>query len=137
LNDNTVLSQCLSLLPTEELACPLLNYDNTKLTDEALVKIFIIAQLEKWESYKVFDIKIDAYQDLLENVNLKKVSGSQLSRRINKLDTTVLQNLFINVVNQLERCTSHYKGLTRSEEHTSELQSRENLVCRLLLEKKK
>src|SRR5690606_40362500 len=27
-------------------------------------------------------------------------------------------------------------GLGRSEEHTSELQSRENLVCRLLLEKK-
>src|SRR5690606_41856141 len=29
------------------------------------------------------------------------------------------------------------RGLGRSEEHTSELQSRENLVCRLLLEKKK
>src|SRR5690606_39463361 len=28
-------------------------------------------------------------------------------------------------------------GTARSEEHTSELQSRENLVCRLLLEKKK
>src|SRR5207302_4377476 len=28
-------------------------------------------------------------------------------------------------------------GGSRSEEHTSELQSRENLVCRLLLEKKK
>src|SRR5690606_4520920 len=28
------------------------------------------------------------------------------------------------------------EGKTRSEEHTSELQSRENLVCRLLLEKK-
>src|SRR5690606_40816261 len=28
-------------------------------------------------------------------------------------------------------------GKRRSEEHTSELQSRENLVCRLLLEKKK
>src|SRR5690606_41693177 len=28
-------------------------------------------------------------------------------------------------------------GRARSEEHTSELQSRENLVCRLLLEKKK
>src|SRR5436309_10477025 len=27
--------------------------------------------------------------------------------------------------------------IERSEEHTSELQSRENLVCRLLLEKKK
>src|SRR3712207_6859883 len=29
------------------------------------------------------------------------------------------------------------KGLERSEEHTSELQSRQYLVCRLLLEKKK
>src|SRR5688572_32296432 len=28
-------------------------------------------------------------------------------------------------------------GLDRSEEHTSELQSQSNLVCRLLLEKKK
>src|SRR5690606_41675259 len=28
-------------------------------------------------------------------------------------------------------------SVVRSEEHTSELQSRENLVCRLLLEKKK
>src|SRR5690606_41912972 len=32
------------------------------------------------------------------------------------------------------RAANHYP---RSEEHTSELQSRENLVCRLLLEKKK
>src|SRR2546430_12248902 len=29
------------------------------------------------------------------------------------------------------------RGNTRSEEHTSELQSQSNLVCRLLLEKKK
>src|SRR3712207_7231076 len=29
------------------------------------------------------------------------------------------------------------EGLSRSEEHTSELQSRQYLVCRLLLEKKK
>src|SRR5690606_41334493 len=32
---------------------------------------------------------------------------------------------------------SFVAGYKRSEEHTSELQSRENLVCRLLLEKKK
>src|SRR5699024_11815877 len=30
-----------------------------------------------------------------------------------------------------------FRGNTRSEEHTSELQSRFDLVCRLLLEKKK
>src|SRR5690606_40926900 len=32
---------------------------------------------------------------------------------------------------------AQHLGIKRSEEHTSELQSRENLVCRLLLEKKK
>src|SRR5690349_23840858 len=31
----------------------------------------------------------------------------------------------------------HREARTRSEEHTSELQSRRDLVCRLLLEKKK
>src|SRR5690606_41126122 len=46
-----------------------------------------------------------------------------------------------------DRCTTHTASsringvetseTQRSEEHTSELQSRENLVCRLLLEKKK
>src|SRR5436309_11308659 len=35
------------------------------------------------------------------------------------------------------RKTSFCWHYMRSEEHTSELQSRENLVCRLLLEKKK
>src|SRR5690606_42079412 len=38
-------------------------------------------------------------------------------------------------------CSAHSRDFSavfnRSEEHTSELQSRENLVCRLLLEKKK
>src|SRR2546427_5943765 len=33
--------------------------------------------------------------------------------------------------------TEHPQGQGRSEEHTSELQSQSNLVCRLLLEKKK
>src|SRR5438093_8807585 len=35
------------------------------------------------------------------------------------------------------RTTCEFRELVRSEEHTSELQSLTNLVCRLLLEKKK
>src|SRR5699024_12412557 len=38
---------------------------------------------------------------------------------------------------QVIRSRSYQTGLMRSEEHTSELQSRFDLVCRLLLEKKK
>src|SRR2546430_7461807 len=37
----------------------------------------------------------------------------------------------------LSKQMGFYKDLLRSEEHTSELQSQSNLVCRLLLEKKK
>src|SRR5690606_39737357 len=37
----------------------------------------------------------------------------------------------------LVRSVTRVDAALRSEEHTSELQSRENLVCRLLLEKKK
>src|SRR2546427_6632425 len=35
------------------------------------------------------------------------------------------------------RCLASRRQHSRSEEHTSELQSQSNLVCRLLLEKKK
>src|SRR5436309_10973280 len=38
---------------------------------------------------------------------------------------------------QVKEFAEHKEADFRSEEHTSELQSRENLVCRLLLEKKK
>src|SRR5690606_40832497 len=44
---------------------------------------------------------------------------------------------YIIVRLQQEGSSQLDRFVTRSEEHTSELQSRENLVCRLLLEKKK
>src|SRR5690606_41314739 len=49
-----------------------------------------------------------------------------------KLTFDRLSSVFISNTNHEENQPIH-----RSEEHTSELQSRENLVCRLLLEKKK
>src|SRR2546426_4029056 len=43
-----------------------------------------------------------------------------------------------DVVTRRNRCNAaSFQGARRSEEHTSELQSPCNLVCRLLLEKKK
>src|SRR5690606_42154283 len=45
-----------------------------------------------------------------------------------------LTSVITLVTRLLRRPVEH---IERSEEHTSELQSRENLVCRLLLEKKK
>src|SRR5690606_40531049 len=59
-------------------------------------------------------------------------------RRLTALDR--LDRGLLDVVGRIEIrfARSEADDVTaRSEEHTSELQSRENLVCRLLLEKKK
>src|SRR2546427_6862223 len=45
--------------------------------------------------------------------------------------------LALHHARQMQEVSRATAGETRSEEHTSELQSQSNLVCRLLLEKKK
>src|SRR5690606_41178981 len=52
--------------------------------------------------------------------------------------TTLFRSAFLRwFCNRYNPWRSADRPSSRSEEHTSELQSRENLVCRLLLEKKK
>src|SRR3712207_8940671 len=75
-----------------------------------------------------------------EYSNLGKISIDKLN-----LDPAVLTpNCFIRMNCDKDFSTGRYANgkvrkiiLGRSEEHTSELQSRQYLVCRLLLEKKK
>src|SRR5699024_3514178 len=43
----------------------------------------------------------------------------------------------VGAIGPVALCSNHSDHVPRSEEHTSELQSRFDLVCRLLLEKKK
>src|SRR5260370_11060321 len=60
-------------------------------------------------------------------------------KEITKLSDGTLQEVFKPVGGQpvKTQMAEVERVLTRSEEHTSELQSHLNLVCRLLLEKKK
>src|SRR2546429_1223427 len=85
----------------------------------------------------------------LKPANLQLIAGAHVAV-VNLLDPEVthfhasrhLQNSFLKTYT-LEWSVSAMlmeavrERLTRSEEHTSELQSRLHLVCRLLLEKKK
>src|SRR2546422_1138384 len=50
---------------------------------------------------------------------------------------STLADRLIELTGTLDKRLMHEQVLDRSEEHTSELQSRLHLVCRLLLEKKK
>src|SRR3712207_7976520 len=56
-----------------------------------------------------------------------------------KLVAVGLASNAVGTINDVPRVVemAHAAGALRSEEHTSELQSRQYLVCRLLLEKKK
>src|SRR5258708_27755168 len=51
--------------------------------------------------------------------------------------TTLFRSHFLLVLDDDHRCAGPGRRHLRSEEHTSELQSPDHLVCRLLLEKKK
>src|SRR2546426_3324701 len=53
------------------------------------------------------------------------------------VETSDVPRLPITSLEMMERASGCSPGRGRSEEHTSELQSPCNLVCRLLLEKKK
>src|SRR5690606_41559591 len=55
---------------------------------------------------------------------------------INNLKWTIIENRIVTANNLEVKYDEVVDLAKRSEEHTSELQSRENLVCRLLLEKK-
>src|SRR2546430_11837585 len=66
----------------------------------------------------------------------------EVVERLGTIDSTsldlvgkIVRNLGKHFDNKV-RPTYHRSGGVRSEEHTSELQSQSNLVCRLLLEKK-
>src|SRR5688572_31558715 len=56
----------------------------------------------------------------------------RLSRAARLSDEALMQALLLEILTE----ELPPKSLRRSEEHTSELQSQSNLVCRLLLEKK-
>src|SRR5690625_6437300 len=63
--------------------------------------------------------------------------GSRDPYRIWLAEIMLQQTQVSTVMGYYERFLQRFPDLNRSEEHTSELQSRGHLVCRLLLEKKK
>src|SRR3712207_7619087 len=75
--------------------------------------------LRKLETQSIEVLRVDLLITELRNLLFKKY-GCTVNARSDASDS------FLSVINGI-----------RSEEHTSELQSRQYLVCRLLLEKKK
>src|SRR5436309_5023039 len=94
---------------------------------------FILNQQARFEANQA---KFEANQAKFE-ANFAKADQRFLKaeKRLDRVERVVAQlaSASLRFRNEIRRSQIE----TRSEEHTSELQSRENLVCRLLLEKKK
>src|SRR3712207_7776700 len=66
-----------------------------------------------------------------------RLPGVQVDRRLHRQGQLVVVPQRLPEVGQQDEPVGAGRVELRSEEHTSELQSRQYLVCRLLLEKKK
>src|SRR5690606_39437471 len=71
-------------------------------------------------------------KNMIELLSQMQTVGNKLGNHPTA-DALFLEKEMTGLMNSNDFPTQNF----RSEEHTSELQSRENLVCRLLLEKKK
>jgi hypothetical protein len=110
-NQNLVFRQYLSNLPTNILACPLTNYDAKKLTDFSVVKIFIMANLCKWDSLREIDTGIRSKKDFRKEIGIESISHSQISRRLIDLNTADLSDLLSRLAEQYWTLKGNAKGI--------------------------
>src|SRR5690606_41727625 len=90
--------------------------------------LFPYTTLFRSKEFRGYDNEIDLTAMENSEETLKEYRDSTL--------TAMEQNTYVKIDSIGEKYNMD-RNIRRSEEHTSELQSRENLVCRLLLEKKK
>src|SRR3712207_7007767 len=83
----------------------------------------------------IFQIEL---QPLLQHLRRHQVGAIDDGPRVPVREVVVAERRDRDAeVRRVDPVAEHALGDPRSEEHTSELQSRQYLVCRLLLEKKK
>src|SRR5688572_31639589 len=83
-------------------------------------------------AFSFFTLGVDRFPNVdLPIISVITVNPGAAPEQIETEITDIIEGA-VNTVSGIDELRS-----TRSEEHTSELQSQSNLVCRLLLEKKK
>lgn len=99
-DQNIVFRQYLTMLPKNALACPIFNYNYKKLTDYALVMVFILANLFHWENLRGIETGIRSKVAIQKELELDSINASQLSRRLETLDTALLADIFGQLAKQ-------------------------------------
>src|ERR1035437_6166006 len=103
----------------------------------AALRFFFVKTLKR--HHMLEHLPFPRLPEKLPTVLSREEVGRLLAASANRLHRTMLMTMYSTGVRRGELCqlqTSDIDSQRRSEEHTSELQSRQYLVCRLLLEKK-
>ena len=70
IDKSMVFRQYLSLMPSDSLACLLRNQGFTKLTDDSLVKTFVLATLFRWNSLREIEQGIRSQIEIQNELDL-------------------------------------------------------------------
>src|SRR2546421_4273748 len=86
----------------------------------------------------LFNYQVTFTRELLKEL-CDQAAVNELDNRLSSIPRFLGLKIFKNSLENIKRFTANdfRNNSLRSEEHTSELQSRSDIVCRLLLEKKK
>lgn len=104
--DTSVIRQCFSFLPLEELKLPLFDHRKHKLTADRVLKIFLAAQLFGWSNLRTIEYAIASDARIQAACGVTSVSASQLSRTMQQLPVAVTEALFRYVVQAIIQRTS-------------------------------
>jgi Transposase DDE domain len=110
-----VIRQLLSLLPpiVQERLVAADRYAK-KLTITKSILVFVAAQLNRWSSYEEMESKIRAESELQSILQLQSISGAQLSRKLEKIPTEILQTIFLHGLARIQQLTANHTGITAS-----------------------
>src|SRR5206468_6112437 len=92
---------------------------------------------ESQRAVHVFLIQVATLQVSFARARIERCAPVQHSVVVVGDEVSGLKSQLEPILRIAQHAPERGEGLVRSEEHTSELQSRSDLVCRLLLEKKK
>ncbi|WP_060818746.1 IS4 family transposase [Paenibacillus riograndensis] len=113
-NVNSVVRQFLSLLPVNVLDRTLFDHYTKKLTVMKTVFIFVVAQMNQWSSYSEIEAHIRAQPELQHLLHLDSISGSQLSRSLNRLPTELPEWVFQQLAQRAKRRTAMLGGISKT-----------------------
>ncbi|MGG4398174.1 IS4 family transposase [Paenibacillus thiaminolyticus] len=110
--NQNVICQCLKWLHVYSTRHESLDYRAQKLFVGASTLLFVEAQLQQRDSYKVMSEHVAANPEFQDLLGLKSISASQLSRKLKRLPMEYLQTLFFSLIDRIKQLTKGKRGIT-------------------------